>query len=133
MTSAKGFTLLEIVIALTLLGLVLVPTLGVFSTGLRMNDAAERVGLASLQAQSKLASVGRELPLVEGETSGTFEGGGRWSLRISKEAEFAPSASFGGPKALFRIDVSVVPQSPRDASPVTLTTMRVASADGAIP
>ncbi len=78
-----GFTLLEVLVAFVVLALVLGVILRIHSQGL------ERVGESDLQtravmlAESKLALLGADIPLEEGETQGEAEGGLAWTLRLS--------------------------------------------------
>ncbi len=77
-----GFTLLEVLIAFTILAVALVALLRAFSSGLRGLDAAE-AGTAALQhARSKIEEVGTVIPLEAGEHGGEFEDGTRWSIAI---------------------------------------------------
>ncbi len=77
-----GFTLLEVLIAFTILAIALVALLRAFSSGLRGLDAAEAAAAALQHARSKIEEVGTVIPLEAGEHSGEFEDGTRWSVAI---------------------------------------------------
>lgn len=81
----QGFSLLEVLVAFTILGIALTVLMQVFSTGLRNITVGEDYTRAVLLAESRLASVGVEEPLQEGEQSGSFDGpqGYRWRVVIS--------------------------------------------------
>lgn len=79
--SAKGFSLLEILIAFSILALSLGILLGIFSGGLRQAIVSEEYQHATTIAQSKLAMVGTEVELQEGEVQGEIEGKYFWSVR----------------------------------------------------
>ena len=80
---AGGFTLLEVIIAFTILALALGTLLQAFTTGLRSLNAAEAYALAVMHAKSKLEEVGRVVPVAAGAESGDFEDGFRWEVAIS--------------------------------------------------
>src|SRR5690242_4717851 len=79
---SRGFTLLEVVVALAIAGLALVGLFRAGSGGLFAVDTAARAEEAVQRAQSHLAAVGRDAALVEGEFTGDDGGGYRWALRI---------------------------------------------------
>ena len=85
-----GFTLLEILVAFTILAIVLTALIQAFSQGLRTSVVAEEHATAVLLARSKLAEVGSSIPLEESEQSGDFEDGLGWRLTIRspQDAEF---------------------------------------------
>ncbi|HMB77554.1 MAG TPA: prepilin-type N-terminal cleavage/methylation domain-containing protein [Kiloniellaceae bacterium] len=80
---AAGFTLIEVLIAFVIMTVMLGALFKAFSGGLRGLDASEGYAIAAMEAQSKLAEVGRSFPLEPGATSGEFESGAHWSLDIS--------------------------------------------------
>src|SRR5258706_757783 len=94
----KGFTLLEVVVALAIAGLALVGLFRAGSGGLFAVDTAARAEEAVQRAQSHLAAVGRDAALVGGEFTGDDGGGYRWGLPVSpgsSRQSFAP----GGPSS----------------------------------
>lgn len=79
----RGFTLLEVLVALTILAGALAVMFQVFSRSLETTaDAQARTNAASL-AQSLLARIGTEIPLKEGETTGVSDDGLQWRVRMS--------------------------------------------------
>lgn len=80
--SQRGFSLLEVLVAFVILGLVLGTLMEIFSGGLRNVGLASEYQRAALLAQSKLATVGIELPLKEGDSNGEFDSTFRWQLSI---------------------------------------------------
>ena len=63
-----GFTLLEVLVALLIFGLVFGVLAQIFQTGFRQSSTAEAITTATLLARSRLARVGIDLPLEIGET-----------------------------------------------------------------
>jgi general secretion pathway protein I len=63
-----GFTLLEVLVALLIFGLVFGVLVQIFQTGLRESEGAEEMTAATMLARSQLARIGVDLPLEVGET-----------------------------------------------------------------
>ena len=72
---ARGFTLLEVIIAFALLGLALTLLLGSLSGGAKQVRDAELRTRAVLHAQSLLAQAGVDAPLQVGSQQGDWEQG----------------------------------------------------------
>jgi general secretion pathway protein I len=79
---ARGFTLLEVVVALVIASLALVALFRAGSGGLFASDTAARVDEALERAQSHLAAFGRAGAIAPGEMEGDDGGGYRWSVRV---------------------------------------------------
>ena len=103
---SRGFTLVEALVAFTLLAIVLGAVATATSTGLaglsRSEEAANRLHLG----RSILAATGVETPLAPGETSGVLPSGDRWRLFISRvdAAEAAPPGLYRAELTLFDDD-----------------------------
>jgi prepilin-type N-terminal cleavage/methylation domain-containing protein len=78
----RGFSLLEILLAITILALAMATIMQVFSSGVKGADLANRYARAAMMAESKLASVGVEEILAEGDTSGQFEDDFQWAQSV---------------------------------------------------
>lgn len=132
--SSQGFSLLEVLVAFVILALSLGVLMRVFSGGINNIAVSERYTHAVLLAESKLAAVGSEFPLVEGETSGesTDSATGEstrtyhWHLRISPEiAEARGPERVNLPLELFRVEVTVTwQQDTPQPRRVRLSTLR---------
>jgi general secretion pathway protein I len=77
-----GFTVVEVVVALTILALALGVLLNVMSNGIRQTGQAETLAEAASLAQSLLAKIGTELPLRDGQITGQSDRGFRWRVQI---------------------------------------------------
>ena len=119
----RGFTLIEIIVALAILAVALGALFQSFSGGLRATTVAERQAAAVMLAQSLLDRVGQDIPLVPGEQAGVSDDGLRWSLAIAPSPLIAPERRADSP--LLPLDVRVSVAAER-GSPVTLTSLRLA-------
>ena len=120
-----GFTLLEVLIAFTILAVALVALLRAFSSGLRGLDAAE-AGAAALQhARSKIEEVGTVIPLEAGEHGGEFEDGTRWSIVIRPHEAGAGAGAAVETVALVPYEIEVTVSRERGGK-VTLRSLRLA-------
>ena len=78
----QGFSLLEILIAFSILAFSLTVLLNIFSGGLRRTIVAEEYQQAVIIAQSKLAAAGVEEALDNGMQSGDIEQRYFWSVQM---------------------------------------------------
>ena len=118
--SQSGFTLLEVVVAFVVLALVLSSVFQIFSSGLARAGELETHSQALALAQSRIAGMGVEQEIKEGELRGeTQDRRYRWLVKTSRHEEAQPQAAPGAqpgaaPSAppqstfsLYRIDVVV--------------------------
>jgi len=131
--SRAGFTLLEVLIAFAILALTLIAAYQLLGTGLRGSERAERVTLALLAAESKLAEIGVGLPLGAGRSGGALDGGYRWRAEVRRRPEPAAAAAaetgLGPPVVAYEVTVTVS-WGTRAAESVTLDTLRLAATRG---
>ena len=78
-----GFSLLETLVAFSILALSLGVLLRIFGGGGRLAGLADEHARAMILAESLLASVGVEMPLQPGESGGEFDERFRWALRVN--------------------------------------------------
>jgi len=129
---AKGFSLLEVLLAFLVLALSLAVVMRIFAGGLDNIGAANNYTQALTLAQSLLDAKGRESPLVVGETQGETENGLDWQITVTPYQD-AETAGTGGvemaahPLQLLRIEVSVQWDKERKTPrSLNLSTLRVA-------
>jgi general secretion pathway protein I len=79
-SNARGFTLLEVTIAVAIAGLALVTMFQAGSTGLFAVNSAARIDEAVERAQSHLAAFGSSDAIVPGDSEGDDGGGYHWRL-----------------------------------------------------
>ena len=116
-TGERGFTLIEVVAALALLGFLLAGLAQAVRGGLAGNARAVTWEAALALAESRLAAVGTEEALRAGEQEGRF-GGLQWRLRV-EPAEFVDDPRV---PQLWRLRVEVVWDAGR---PLVLETLRL--------
>lgn len=131
---SRGFSLLEVLVAFVILGLVLGALMEIFSGGLRNVGLAGEYQRAALLAQSKLATVGIELPLKESESNGEFDSTYRWQISIrpyqSTQIEAANQAAGPTPVmpvALVEVEIKVLWGADDRVRTVSLKTLRLAN------
>jgi general secretion pathway protein I len=84
MKTARGFTLLEVLIAFAIAALSLTALAQIFSNALSATERAGGVTHATLIAQSKLAQLGTTFPIEESVQTGEEQNGVyRWQVTIS--------------------------------------------------
>src|SRR5690242_11247586 len=82
----RGFTLLEVVVALAVLSLTFGFAFGAFSGGMNRVGHDQKAQTAVLVAQSQLARVGHDIALNDGEIDGWTADGFSWRMAITPYA-----------------------------------------------
>lgn len=118
--SDRGFTLIEILVALVIAGFGLASLMGLTSSGLHLSSTATRVARETVLARSALERFGVELPVRPGVLSGTMSEGFRWRSAIEVADPTAP------PELIQPAIVSVTVWDGTENDPgVRLTTLRL--------
>ena len=110
---ARGFSLLEVLVAFVILALVGTALFGLFGGSLRMASTSDEWNRAMLVAQSRLVLAASATPLREGTDAGTDdEGRIAWQTAVSPYAIPDPNpdlerASETMPTRLYRVSVDV--------------------------
>jgi prepilin-type N-terminal cleavage/methylation domain-containing protein len=120
----QGFTLLEVLVALLIFGLIFAVVARIFQTGFQQSSAAEAMATATLLARSQLARVGTDLPLEVGETE--EDGGGGFRVRTTIQPAALETTDDQFVPLLVEVTVSWGPLE--RARQVALTTLRLAAA-----
>lgn len=81
---AKGFTLLEVLVAMAILGIGLCVVLELFSGGLRSAKVSEEYVRATWYGKGKMEEILSSKDLTEGVTEGTFDSEFSWTLEVKK-------------------------------------------------
>lgn len=120
----RGFTLLEVVVALIVFALVIGGSVAIFSTGFRQSRASERAIETALSARSLLDRIGNETRLEAGRFGGELDGELRFEARIRQAQRANRDYGF----AIFRIDLSVFEADGTPEQGLRLTTLRLGPA-----
>ena len=127
-SQASGFTLIEVLVALTILSI----SLAVIYAGLSSNVEGRRVSIdhqqATLLAESKLNSLGIETPLAEGRTAGRFDNRFRWNTVVapySEDGEDGEKDLEEGQTRPVQVIVTVTWGEPNSERSVSLRTLRL--------
>jgi general secretion pathway protein I len=119
--ATAGFTLIEVIAALSILSLTMAVVLGMLSDSFFQQRKARDLAEATSLAQSTLARVGTERPIAPGRSSGMTEAGYRWEAIIEP---YPLATARDAPVVPYRIAVSVALGNSRDPL-ITLTTIRL--------
>jgi prepilin-type N-terminal cleavage/methylation domain-containing protein len=120
-----GFTLLEVVIAMTIVGLGVVTLIQIFSLGLRLG--------ARSAVSTEAMAYGREVmdeflvrpKLDEGSEQGTFPGKGRWSVQVRAVRDPSGTLSLGSDWELREVGLDLVMLDAGRERRVELKTLRL--------
>jgi prepilin-type N-terminal cleavage/methylation domain-containing protein len=126
-TGAAGFSLIEVLVALVIVGLALATAAGVFRTGLLGHEVAVGVDAALALADEKIASAGVTEPLRPGRSAGVFGNRFQWQVSIEPYQEKS-NTLFDQPSSdlqLYRIAVTVTWRDGRRERQLALDTLRL--------
>jgi len=127
----RGYSLIEVLVAFSILAMALTVLLKIFSAGLRNVDAASDYARAINIAEAELAVPGILEPMQAGITEGEEDGGFRWVRDVS---EFQPVNRPGyadAPVPPYLIKVVVSWSAGRGERMVRLETIRL-GAEGTV-
>lgn len=116
-----GFTLVEVLVAFTILALVLIAAYAGVSTSLHADRRAEFTRRAALLARSKLDELGLSGPIQIGSTSGTSDGL-VWSLVVNSAPAGSGAGGLIGHWATIKVSA---PGELRQSDRFTLTTLKL--------
>lgn len=120
-----GFTLLEVVVALAILGVAFALAMQLLATGVRSAKASEDYTQAVLLARQKMAEIAVTSNLEGSADGGEFGGGFRWQseIRPLPQEEDLPAR-------LYKVRVHVTWPSRRGEKSLDLYTLRMAVDEG---
>lgn len=131
-TSAKGFTLLEVVIAMAILGMGLAVIMELFSGGLRLGRTSEEYTKATNYARIKLEEIGSQQNITEGTEEGEFDDVFRWKVSM-KKIDILPiekNPDFKPPVELFQVKVSVLWKSGSKERSASIESYKMSKSGG---
>jgi len=130
-TGARGgFTLIEVVVAIAILGIALTVIIELFAGGLRLARTSKEYTKAVNYVNTKMEEIGSQQTLQEGITEGEFDETFHWRVTMNKVNILAAERPWEVkvPIQLFKIRVDVLWKSgpkERSTSTETYRTMKV--------
>jgi general secretion pathway protein I len=125
----RGFTLVEVVVAIAILALMAGVIFRVNSDSVRNIRRADALVDASALAQSLIAKVGTEIPLREGEARGQSGAGLQWRVQMKRYGDATDRAQW--PLAAYAVVAEVTLRDGPDTQPVALMTLRLGPKEAA--
>jgi general secretion pathway protein I len=124
----QGFSLLEVIAALLLLGIAFAALMQVAGSGVRLTQKAAERSEAAMWARSLLDSAFVLEPIRTGNSSGRFDRQFRWQLQVTPWSPTGrPTAAT--PLLLYKLDLDVLWGSAAHPAKAHFSTLRLASAD----
>jgi general secretion pathway protein I len=105
-----GFTLVEVVVAMAILGISLVLVIELFSGGLRLGRASEEYTVAAQLARQKIEEIALYKLVKEGIEEGEFDSTYRWQVEV-KKIDLLPltnETDYKPPAYLYQIQVRII-------------------------
>jgi general secretion pathway protein I len=126
----QGFSLLEILVAFSILALSLGIILNIFSGGLRRTIISEEYQQAVIIAQAKLAASGIETELKEAITSGQLQDKYFWRVQVQPyQLNTELDEPENMPMLPYQVTVTVEWSAGKNNRQVQLTTLKLAAAE----
>lgn len=119
----RGFTLLEVLVALIIFSIAFGAIASIFQTSLRQSRTAEALLEATAVAERQIARYGTDLPLELGATTGFSSEGLSWNAKIDLAGPLRENTDL----ALYRITVDVGSENGEERY-LTLQTLRIGKA-----
>jgi general secretion pathway protein I len=108
----RGFTLIEVVVALSILGIGLTVIIELFSGGLRLGRTSEEYTRAVSFARMKMEEISSQPTIEEGTEEGEFDEKYRWQMTAKKvdilPAEVKKGSDYKPPVDLFQVKIDVL-------------------------
>lgn len=124
----KGFSLLEVLVAFVVMGLVVGVILQLFGSSMRGVALSDEYSFAVQVAESRLAAVGNEIEVEDGSVSGEEKGSGyRWEVQMEPLDAANLSEKLEKvqlPLQLYRVEVAVTWQGDGKPRELHLSSLR---------
>ena len=103
----RGMTLIEVLVAFVILSLAMGVIMQIFFGGMRNARLADGYSRAVFLAQSKLAAVGVEQPLMAGDANGQLGADMRWRITVNPYDDGGAADRLLMAQRLFQVEVVV--------------------------
>lgn len=121
MSAERGFSLIEVIVALAIVGFALSAGAAAIGSGMIGHDAARDAGTALAVAEARLAAAGVTAPLEESRAKGVFADRFDWQMTVAPYDDARPWR-------LYRVAVSVAWRSGHRRRELALSTLRLGPA-----
>jgi len=127
-----GFTLVEVVVAMAVLGISLVLVIELFSGGLRLARASEEYTVAAQLARQKLEEISLNHQPEEGVKEGDFDHMYRWQVDVKKTEllPFGKETDYSPPAELYQIQVRIIWKSGNQERMTRIDTFKAVKRKG---
>ncbi len=127
----RGFTLIEVVVAMAILGIGLVVIIELFGGGLRLGRASQEYTKAAGYARMKMEEINLASALEEGIQEGEFDGQFRWQVEVKKVDLLPPDkeTSYRPPVDLYWVRIDVLWRSGSKERAAALESYRLLRAE----
>jgi len=127
----RGFTLVEVVVALLIFGLAFAVLARIVQTGVLQSARAETMTTATLLARSQLARIGVDVPVAAGELEGDAGGGFRWRIVVRRAALEGGQDDPATDQLVLphQVEVTIAWGEGTREQALTLTSLRLAAAE----
>lgn len=122
---AAGFTLIEVVVALAIAGLVLIAVDRLFSTGLRLDATAQRSATALMIAQSTLEALDSRALVASYNEDKELPGGYRRAVEVRPRPDLLPGKGSHPVVYLYQLSVAVSWQAGDRRRSLSLSEIRL--------
>ena len=123
--NCRGMTLIEVLVAFIVLSVTMAVIMQIFSGGMQNARLAESYSRAVFLAESKMAAVGLERPLMPGEDSGQVGSDMQWRVSVTPAEEETTTSTQLTPVRLYLVRVTAAWGEDGRKRQVELTSLRL--------
>ncbi|MFN3785375.1 MAG: prepilin-type N-terminal cleavage/methylation domain-containing protein [Thiothrix sp.] len=124
-SASKGFSLLEVLVAFVVMGLVVGVILQLFGASMRSVALADEYSSAVQVAESQLAAVGSAIPVAAGSTNGVDPASGyHWEVQMTQVQPDEALEKVQVPLQLYQVEVRVSWQGATKMRELRLSSLR---------
>lgn len=121
----RGFTLLEVLVAFVVMGLVVGTLLQLFGASMRSVALSDEYSFAVQVAESRLAAVGSEIKVEQGDVAGEEKGSGyHWNVSMEPLKADEKTEKLQVALQMYRVDVAVTWKSSEKPREFHLSSLR---------